>query len=135
MEKINWSIVSEFIFDGARFFSDLVDNTSSPQMVDTIYTMSHTYRDGYQVNNWKTIQFSDLANDVSNHGNHGCIRREGCQRYKVSRKDGYFLHHRINWKVRDQCEDKKCVKYDPIVLKYKTRLERAVKNALADIFK
>ena len=101
--------------------------------------MSHTYQGGLQDAKWKignrkSIHVSDLSIDPSTHNNHGCILTNGCLTYKVDARDGYFLHHRIGWKVSDQCKDKKCVKYDPIVLKYKTRLEIAMKNVVAHIF-
>ena len=78
---------------------------------------------------------SDLAIDPAHHKNWGFILNKGCIPYNVKSKDGYVLHHRIGWKVKDQCKNRKCVKYDPIVLKYKTKLESSVKNVLVKIFK
>ena len=100
--------------------------------------MSHTHHGPFQSKGihkrWKTILVSDLAIDPTHHHNLGCVLRKRCKTYKVNTKDGYFLHHRFGWKVTDQCKDGKCVKYDPIVLKYKTRLESNMKRVLAQIF-
>ena len=96
--------------------------------------MSHTYQGGFQNDAMKTIQVSDLAIDPDHHNNQGCVLTEGCKTYLVNISDGYFLHHRLGWKITDQCKDGKCVKYDPIVLKYKTKLKINMKNVLAQIF-
>ena len=96
--------------------------------------MSHTYQGGFQNDAMKTIQVSDLAIDQDHHNNQGCVLTEGCETYKVSKKEGYFLHHRFGWKVSDQCKDGKCVKYDPIVLKYKTKLESSLERVIPQIF-
>ena len=96
--------------------------------------MSHPYQGGFQGIAMKTIQASDLTIDPTTHGSLGCILGKRSSKYKVNKSDGYFLHHRIDWKVTDQCKDEKCVKYDPIILKYKTKLESNVKIVLANIF-
>ena len=99
-----------------------------------LYIMSHTYQSGFQNDNLKAIQVSDLAIDPTTHDNLGCVLNQECLRFNVDTKEGYFLHHRIGWRVTDQCKDGKCVKYDPIVLKYKTKLESIMKRVLAQIF-
>ena len=96
--------------------------------------MRHTYRAGFQSTGKKLIQVSDVAIDPWNHGNQGCVNRGPCFEYLVNPKDAYFLHYRNGWKVNNQCKDGKCVINDPVVLKYKTRLEVAMKNILAQIF-
>ena len=99
-----------------------------------LHIMSHPYQGGFQNCAWKTIQVSDLAIYPLHHNNQGCALNKRCITYKVNTEDGYFLHHRIGWKVADQCKDGKCVKYDPIVLKYKTKLIDSMKSVLAQIF-
>ena len=131
MQDKNGSIgASAYEFDGTKFFDHLSDNSSEEWM----YSMVHTKRGRFQGDAKKCIQSSDLAMFPYNHGNEGCIESvKNCFTIKVDPKDGYFLHYRNNWKVNYECEDGKCVEYDPIVLKYKTRLEYAMKNVFAQI--
>ena len=98
-----------------------------------MYTMLHPYRGEITNKGRKSIQVSDFALDPGNHFSFGCILQGDCKQYHVSPEDGYFLHYRINWTVNDQCKDGKCVEYDPIVFKYKSRLELNMKNVLAHI--
>ena len=102
--------------------------------------MSHLYRSEFAPwkTNFKSIHVTNLSQNADHHDKAGCIRPVQCKTYYVDRRDGYFLHHRMGWKVKDMCrdpnKDRNCVKYDPIALKYKTRLENSMKNALAQIF-
>ena len=123
--------LSAYKFDGASFFEDMTDISTESDKV--IYSMSHLHRGPFQGNAKKTILLSDLAMNINEHGTLGCVKAGKCFIYDVDPKDGYILHHRIGWKVSDQCEDKKCVTKDPIVLKYKTRLENNMRDALAEI--
>ena len=78
----------------------------------------------------KSLHDTSKVIKTSHHRNKGCVNRKQCRVYRVDTNDGYFLHHRIGWKVSDQCKNGKCVKYDPILLKYKTRLENKMKKVL-----
>ena len=127
---MNLSLPATYEFDGARFFSNHMINSSGS---DWMYTMSHVYR-GYMYDNKKCIHDTTKVLNAEHHRNFGCIDPNMCRTYKVNVKDAYFLHHRIGWDVDSQCRNRRCVKYDPIILKYKTRLEIAMKNVLAKIF-
>ena len=96
--------------------------------------MNHLNRGPFQNMNWKCIHVTKMVQNIDNHNNIGCVRPGKCLKQRVKTKDGYFLHYRIGWKVSDQCEDGKCVKYDPIALKYKTKLENNMKYVLGKIF-
>jgi hypothetical protein len=122
------STPATYKFDGARFFSNYKKNSTG---LDFMYTMSHVYR-GFIYDNKKCIHDTTKVLNAEHHKNVGCIDPGICQSYLVNIEDGYFLHYRIGWDIK--CRKQKCVKYDPIVLKYKTRLESAMKNVLAHIF-
>ena len=115
-----------------RFFSNLKENSSGSE--NLMYTTSHLYRVKSSTRFLKCIHKTNKVLNVKHHENIGCVNPGMCLTHNVKTKDGYFLHYRIGWKVSDQCGDKKCVTKDPIVLKYKPRLEKNVKNVLAQIF-
>ena len=95
--------------------------------------MTHLYRSEiFQKRTKKAIHSTKLVVSPHHSSNIGCIG--GCRVHAVSPKDGYILHHRIHCKVNDNCVETKGVKYDPIILKYKTRLENNMKSVLAQIF-
>ena len=123
--------LATYRFDGVRFFSDLKENLS--RSGDLIYARNHLYRGKFN-GFWKCIHNTNKVLNVKHHHNVGCVNPGMCLTHKVNVSYGYFLHYRIGWKVRDECEDKKCVTYDPIILKYKPRLEKNMKNILAQIF-
>ena len=124
--------VSTYRFKGARFFSDREENSSGSD--DLMYTMNHLHRGNFQKTAEKCIQITQISLSANHHSRLGCVDPGKCHIHDVSPKDGYFVHHRIGWKVSDECKDGKCVKYDPIVLKYKTKLETNMKYVLANIF-
>ena len=73
--------------------------------------------------------------NVGHHFHIGCVDPGGkCRAYFVEHEDGYFLHHRFGVRVKNWCKDRKCARYDPIVLKYKTQLENNMKSTLGQIF-
>ena len=97
--------------------------------------MSHLNRVDFQKNSPKCIYVSKMPLIVGHHSHVGCVDPGGiCKPYLVDREDGYFLHHRFGQRIKSWCKDRHCVIYDPIVLKYKTRLEYNMKNALVQIF-
>ena len=130
--RVNWKGLSGYEFDGSRFFSDMPDNS----IPEWMYTMRYQYHGRFQNGGHKVIHLSDVAIDPWNHGSQGCVKPGRCFQYMVDPKDVYFHHYRRGWKVSDNenCMDRKCVKYDPSILKYKTRLEVAMKNVLVQIF-
>ena len=127
--------ISTYQFVGARYFIDLTENTS----VDWMYTMRHTYRGSFQIDQWKCIHNTATVFNLVHHRNIGCVGSGQCKTLRVDVTDGYFLHHRIGWKVIDQTLSlehfENVTINDPIILKYKTRLEIAMKNILIKIFK
>ena len=97
--------------------------------------MTHLHRGQFQTMAQKCIHVTNLSMSAHHHGKAGCIGPPHCGTYIVNRNEGYFLHYRYGWTVADQCKlNPKClVKYDPVILKYKTRLENNMKSVLAQI--
>ena len=104
-----------------------------------MYKMSHLYRTGFcEETQLKNIHITSRVDSVTHHHNIGCVDHRECQTYRVDPKYGYFLHHRIDWKVGDKCgieESGSDVIFDPIILRYKTKLENNFANILAQVFK
>ena len=122
--------MATYQFNGARFLSDITNKSSGQN--NMMYTMSHLHRGKFQGFAPKNIHVSQWALTAGHHTNMACIDAWKCVTYRVKISDGYFLHHRIGWSLND-IKNKSTVVYDPIALKYKTRLERNMKNVLDQI--
>ena len=127
---------ASYEFNISRVFNDIKENSSGN---DFMYTMGHLYRSRIVDPNPKSIHDTSKVLNAKHHINLGCINGHArghnlCKIQRVDMSDGYGLHYRIGWKVSDHCRDRKCVIKDQIILKFKTRLEIAMKNALANIF-
>ena len=131
---VNWDGLSAYYFTSTRFYSDLSENSSTSEMDQLMYYMSHTYRTDFLDYGEKCIEVSDVAVGTFNHGNTGCVNPGRCFKYNVETVDGYIHHYRNGWKVTDECKDGKCVINDTILLKYKTKLELQMKYVLAKVF-
>ena len=100
--------------------------------------MNHLYRGpGFSYNNPKSIHDTSNVLNAKHHIGIGCVNPGDCKAHGVDTSDGYFLHHRIGYKVKETCNRGKCPKIerDTVALKYKIRLETAMKNMLVKIFK
>ena len=134
----NKNYTASYLFSSTRFFNDRVENSFKSDV--PMYSMSHLHRVPFgkfsgtkHQEEPKSLHDTSKVIKMSHHRNKGCVSREQCRVFNVNVNDGYFLHHRIGWKVTDQCKNGKCVEYDPILLKYRTRLENNMKKVLKDL--
>lgn len=131
--------LSSYVFAQSRFYTDL--ETREYDENGLLYTMRHMHRANFTGKAPKSLHYTKNIKVIWNHAAVKCINHysdtEKCKLHWVDTSIGYLLHFRRGVNTPDNCtanQPKECAIYDPVLLKYRNRLEVSVKSSLGAIF-
>lgn len=126
-ENVNVTMVDAFVMHGAKVIERVEDEQDELGLV----TFKHLYRTNITRINPKCFHSTKSVMIVDNHLPRKCLHRQTCRNVHVNSEQGYFLHYRFgNHKKSNDFH----IIYDPVLLKYKDRVEEIVIKNLNEIY-